>query len=83
MRAASLAGEGPEERGTPVVGYGASKSHCSLYVMSPAVMEAHREDLEGYETSKGTIRFPPDRPPLPAALVKKLVKARVRENDAR
>jgi uncharacterized protein YdhG (YjbR/CyaY superfamily) len=69
-----------KEGGTSVVGYGASKNHCSLYVMSPAVMEAHRDDLEGYETSKGTIRFPADRP-LPAALVKKLVKARIKENE--
>jgi uncharacterized protein YdhG (YjbR/CyaY superfamily) len=71
-----------KEGGTAVVGYGASKNHCSLYVMSPAVMEAHRDDLEGYETSKGTVRFPADRP-LPAAVVKKLVKARLKENDGR
>jgi uncharacterized protein YdhG (YjbR/CyaY superfamily) len=71
-----------KEGGASVVGYGASKNHCSLYVMSPAVMEAHQEDLESYETSKGTVRFPADRP-LPAALVKKLVKARLKENEGR
>jgi len=65
-----------------LVGYAAFKNHCSFFVMSSAVLEAHKGELKGYDTSKGTIRFPKDRP-LPAALVKKLVKARVRENEAR
>jgi len=46
--------------------------------MSPAVIRAHAEALKAYETSKGTIRFLPDKP-LPAALVRKLVKARLAE----
>ena len=46
--------------------------------MSPSVIEAHREELEPYDTAKGTIRFTPDRP-IPAALVRKLVEARVDE----
>jgi uncharacterized protein YdhG (YjbR/CyaY superfamily) len=41
-----------------------------------------KDDVEGYDTSKGTIRFQPDKP-LPAALVRKLVKARIAENDSR
>jgi uncharacterized protein YdhG (YjbR/CyaY superfamily) len=49
--------------------------------MSPAVMEAHKAELKSYDTSKGTIRFQADKP-LPAALVKKLVKARIEENLA-
>ena len=65
----------------PLVGYGAAKNHCAFYVMSPSVMEAHKDELKEYETSKGTIRFQPDRP-LPAALVTKLVKARMAENEA-
>jgi uncharacterized protein YdhG (YjbR/CyaY superfamily) len=64
----------------PLVGYAASSNHCGLYPMNPAVIVAFRDELKGYETSKGTIRFPVDRP-LPAALVKKLVKARVAENE--
>ena len=47
--------------------------------MSGTTVKAHADELKGWETSKGTIRFPPDRP-LPAALVRKLVKARIAEN---
>jgi uncharacterized protein YdhG (YjbR/CyaY superfamily) len=68
-------------RGRPLVSFGAGKSHCAFYVQSPAVMDAHRADLEGYDLAKGTIRFAPDRP-LPAALVTTLVRARVAETDA-
>lgn len=64
-----------------VVSMGAGKDHCALYVMSPAVMEAHKDELKSYDTSKGTIRFHAEKP-LPAALVKKLVKARIEENLA-
>jgi uncharacterized protein YdhG (YjbR/CyaY superfamily) len=68
-------------RGRPLVSFGAGKDHCSFYVQSPAVMEAHRDELAPYDTAKGTIRFTPDRP-LPASLVTKLVKARIAETDA-
>ncbi len=44
-------------------------------------MEAHEDDLKDYDTSKGTIRFKTDEP-LPEDLVKKLVKARIEENEA-
>ena len=64
-----------------VVGFAAFKDHCSIFPGS-AVMEAHKEELSRYDTSKGTIRFPADKP-LPDALVKKLVKARIKENEAR
>jgi len=64
-----------------VVGFAAFKDHCSIFPGS-AVMDAHKEELKGYDTSKGTIRFPANKP-LPVALVKKLVKARIKENEAR
>jgi len=65
-----------------LVSFGAASKHCAFYVMSPAVMEAHRDELAGYDTTKGAIRFSADQP-LPAALVKKLVVARMKENRAR
>lgn len=60
---------------TPLLGLGAFRNHVSLGVGS-ATFDALRADLEGYDTAKGTIRFVPSRP-LPAALVKKIVKARI------
>lgn len=68
-------------KGLPLFTYWAAKSHCSLYVMKPKLVEAHAEDLKGYDASGATIRFPADKP-LPAALVEKLVKARIAESDA-
>jgi uncharacterized protein YdhG (YjbR/CyaY superfamily) len=68
-------------RGRPLVSYGATSRHCALYVMSPAVIEAHASELAGYDTSKGTVRFAPHEP-LPDDLVTKLVHARIAEIDA-
>lgn len=65
-----------------LVGFGAAANHCAFYPMSPATVEAHRKDLEKYETSKGTIRFQPGKS-LPATLVRKIVKARIAENNER
>src|SRR6266545_1330883 len=64
-----------------LVGFGATAKHCAFYLMSATTVEAHKEELKDYDTSKGTIRFQPDDP-LPAALVRKLVKARIAENGA-
>jgi uncharacterized protein YdhG (YjbR/CyaY superfamily) len=69
------------KQGRSLVSFGAAKGHCAFYVMSPAVMEAHADDVAKYDTSKGTIRFAPNKP-LPTALVKKLVQARVAANEA-
>jgi uncharacterized protein YdhG (YjbR/CyaY superfamily) len=62
--------------GRPLVCFGAASTHCSLYPMSPAVVRMHADDLKRYKTSKGTIRFVT---PLPALLVRKMVKARIAE----
>ena len=67
--------------GRPLVAFGATANHCSFYLMSSSTVEAHEDELKGYDTSKGTIRFPADKP-LPAPLVRKLVKARIAENEA-
>jgi len=68
--------------GKPLVAFGASANHCAFYPMSSSTVADHNDELEGYETSKGTIRFPVDKP-LPATLVRKLVKARIAEQEAR
>jgi uncharacterized protein YdhG (YjbR/CyaY superfamily) len=65
-----------------LVGFAAFKAHCSFFPMSSTVIAAHEKLLERYATSKGTIRFTVDQP-LPAALVKKIVKARIAENESR
>lgn len=62
-----------------LVGYAAFKNHCSLFPTGSGVIEKFAKELKGYSTSRGTIQFPPDKP-LPDALVKKIVKARVAEN---
>jgi uncharacterized protein YdhG (YjbR/CyaY superfamily) len=62
-----------------LVGFGASANHCSFFPFNSTTVAAHKEELKGYETSKGTIHFQPEKP-LPVALVRKLVKARLAEN---
>ena len=64
----------------PLVGLAAFSKHCSLFPMSLSVMGAFKDQLAGFQTSKGTIRFPVDKPPS-AALVKKIVKLRVAEKE--
>jgi uncharacterized protein YdhG (YjbR/CyaY superfamily) len=62
-----------------LVGFGATAKHCAFFPFNSTTVAAFKADLKGYETSKGTIRFQPEKP-LPAALVRKLVKARLAEN---
>jgi len=61
--------------------YAAFANHCSLFPTG-AVIEAFKNELKGFSTSKGTIQFSTDKP-LPAALVKKLVKARVAQSESK
>jgi uncharacterized protein YdhG (YjbR/CyaY superfamily) len=65
-----------------LVAFGATANHCAFYLMSSTTVEDHKDELKGYDTSKGTIRFEADKP-LPAALVRKLVKARIAEIEGR
>jgi len=65
-----------------LVAYAAFKNHCSFFPMQASLIDTMKEELKGYRTSKGTLQFPVDKP-LPAALVKKMVKARVAENDGK
>ncbi|HKQ48239.1 MAG TPA: DUF1801 domain-containing protein [Phycisphaerae bacterium] len=65
--------------GKMLVAYGATPKHCAFYLMSNKTVAAHKKGLKDYETSAGTIRFPASKP-LSAALVQKLVKARIAEN---
>jgi len=68
--------------GRSLVYFGAWEKHCALYAASPAVQKKFQKELKGFEVSKGTIKFTPEKP-LPMTLVKKLVKARIAENEAR
>jgi uncharacterized protein YdhG (YjbR/CyaY superfamily) len=68
--------------GKMLVAFGASAKHCAFYPLSASTVAAFQDELDGYDTSKGTIRFPADHP-LPVGLVRKLVKARIGENAAR
>lgn len=65
-----------------LVGFAAFPNHCSFFIMSPKLMAEHKDELKAYETATATIHFPTDKP-LPAALVKKFVQARIEENEAR
>lgn len=56
-----------------LVAYAAAKNHCAFY---PGAVIGQLQELKSYDTNKGTLRFPPDKP-LPAALVRKLVKLRI------
>ena len=64
-----------------LVWFAAFSNHCSLFPTA-SVIEAFKSELKGFSTSKGTIHFPTDKP-LPTALVKKMVKARVAQNESK
>ncbi len=66
--------------GRMLVWFGAGAHHCSFY--PGAVVQAFRRELEDFQISKGTIRFQPDHP-IPVALVRRLVKARIAQRTAK
>jgi uncharacterized protein YdhG (YjbR/CyaY superfamily) len=68
--------------GQLLVAFGATANHCAFYPMSSSTVDAFAAALARYDTSKGTVRFPAAKP-LPAILVRKLVKARIAENARR
>lgn len=64
-----------------LVWYAAFSNHCSLFPTA-AVIEQFKDELQAFSTSKGTIHFPTDKP-VPVALIKKLVKARVEQSESK
>jgi uncharacterized protein YdhG (YjbR/CyaY superfamily) len=62
-----------------LVWYGAFSDHCSLFP-GPGIIETFKDELKPYQISKGTIQFPLEKP-LPATLLRKIVKARVAANE--
>jgi len=65
-----------------LVWFAAFSDHCSFFPGSGRVIATFQDELKKFQTSKGTIRFPMEKP-LSAALVKKIVKARIAENERR
>jgi uncharacterized protein YdhG (YjbR/CyaY superfamily) len=64
-----------------LVWFAAFSDHCSLFP-GASVIKIFKDELKGFSTSKGTIHFPTDKP-LPAGLVKKLVKARLAQSESK
>jgi uncharacterized protein YdhG (YjbR/CyaY superfamily) len=65
-----------------LIGLAAFPKHCSLFLATSPLLKMFKDELSRYKTSRGTIRFPTDQP-IPATLVKKIVKSRVAQNDQR
>jgi uncharacterized protein YdhG (YjbR/CyaY superfamily) len=68
--------------GRSLVFFAAWANHCAFYPGSSVMLKKFQDDLKNFQISKGTIRFSPDKP-LPVALVKKLVKTRIAQNNDR
>lgn len=62
-----------------LVAFGAFAKHLSFFPMNSTVIAQNADALKGFATSKGTIQFTPEKP-IPAAVVKKIVKARIVQN---
>ncbi len=68
--------------GRALVSYAAFKTHCSFFPMSASMIESLRDELAGFVTSKGTLRFSPEHP-IPGELVERMVRERMAQIDAR
>jgi uncharacterized protein YdhG (YjbR/CyaY superfamily) len=66
----------------PLVAFGAWVNHCAFYPMSALTLKSFASELSKFEMSKGTVRFTPEMP-IPATLIRKMVKARIAENKER
>lgn len=67
--------------GKPLVYFGGFTEHIGFYA-TPTGHEAFKKELTGYKSGKGSVQFPIDKP-LPMALIAKIVKFRVKENQER
>ena len=65
-----------------LVAFAAFTNHCSFFPLGSSVLDSFKEELKKFRVSKGTLHFPLDKP-LPAALLKKIVKARIAQNEGR
>jgi uncharacterized protein YdhG (YjbR/CyaY superfamily) len=65
-----------------LVGFAAHANHCALYAWNATTIADFADELQAFDTSKGTIRFTPDKP-LPEALVRHLVEAKIVKNAER
>ena len=66
----------------PLVAFAAFPGHCSLFVINKNILEMFDKELQSYKTSGTTIHFTPDKP-IPAGLIQKIVKTRIKENEER
>ena len=65
-----------------LVALAAFKNHCSLFPMGASVLAGIADEIKDYQVSKGTLHFPVDKP-MPARLVRKIVKLRVAQNESK
>ncbi|MDB4922166.1 MAG: hypothetical protein JWQ54_4149 [Mucilaginibacter sp.] len=63
-----------------LVGIGVTKECCSLYTMSPSLVKKMKDELKDYKAAGATIHFKPGEP-LPAAIITKIILARIQENE--
>jgi uncharacterized protein YdhG (YjbR/CyaY superfamily) len=64
-----------------LVSYAAFKDHCSFFPLGSSALYAFAAELKPYRAAKGTLHFPLDKP-LPSGLIKKIVRARLAQNEA-